>query len=182
MLLSRLLECPSPVNTPLCPAARPTSSAGLQGPDPTDQYGRRELTKPQWPLTSNMTMFTGPFHRACSAGKNRSQRENDCQKWRDLVGERLKRRNTSWVLFGLSYASSVFSFYLSCPHQLILKTQLLTFDLTTPSVCQFFLVNPIILKLVWFWVQTGIFQQKDTEFNKPSRPACPAHHVFLQDV
>ena len=33
---------------------------------------------------------------------------------------------------------------LSCPHQLVLKTQLLTFDLTTPSVCQFFLVNPVI--------------------------------------
>lgn len=55
---SRLLECPSPVNMPLCPAAHPTSSAGLQGPDPTDQYGRRrELMKPQWPLTSNMTVY-----------------------------------------------------------------------------------------------------------------------------
>lgn len=84
MLLSRLLDRPSPVNTPLCLPARPTSSTVLQGPDPTDQYGRRrELTEPQWPLTSDMTMFMGPFHRACSAGRNRGQWEHGFRKWRD---------------------------------------------------------------------------------------------------
>lgn len=84
----------------------------------------------------------------------------------------------SWVSFGLSCASSVFSFYLSFHHQLVLKTQLLTFDLTKPSLYQFFLVNPIILKLVWFESK----QQEDTEFNKLSRSRHPAQYVFLQDV
>lgn len=177
MLLSRLLERPSLVNTPLCPAARPTSSTVLQGPDLTDQYGRRrELTKPQWPLTSDMAMFTGPFHRACSAGRNESQWENDCRKWRDLgkgsSGETQAGFYSGYPMPALRFPATWVA-TSTC-----LKNPTTHFWSYKTSVCQFFLVNPIILKLVWFESR----QQEDTEFNKPSRPKRSVQYVFLHDI
>lgn len=108
------------------------------------------------------------------------QKRKSMGKWLQQVkrlGERLKRRNTAGFFSGYPMPAlrSPATWVATSP---CLKNPITHFWSHKTSVCQFFLVNPIILKLIWFESR----QQEETEFNKPSRPTRSVQYVFLHDV